>query len=478
MKKILFLMACFSLSEQKAQAKIYFDHEPEPIPVVEIQVVIPGGFVGRQSGVESASLMALSELMEYGTTKLGREQFLDRLAKFGADFSFSVGREYSYWTLTFPWVSGTSYASLTEILKENWSKPRLGGKELRTVKVKLQASMRSELDNDQAIVSNNTRRIFLRSVLGGEPAYMEDVQLLSETTVSNAFYQLLQKSPDVWAGFTGPNEAKPFVEHLLRSVFSGQGELEKTPLQTMLANVPFQKTRAPKTEMGSKNFYIFDKSERTQNVFLSMAFAPQETPSADGALNRELSQLLGAHVLVNNGLGSILPEEIRSKRGLAYAVMGVDGRYLSFDTLGFGANPQSSRIEEALKVFKEATEKSYVSGEYLTKLDSERWYNDFRSFKYERILSRSTAMGRLAARKEVVVGDSSYELYASNPAEWSLSKEDVAAQLKMQWSKSTVLSAIVGDADKLKPLIQQEFPEFKVQVIPYKSLISRHVSYQ
>ena len=152
---------------------------------------------------------------------------------------------------------------------------------------------------------------------------------------------------EIWAGVVAPQSSLGLVKTILTSVFAAEGTVVEgaEPRPLAVREVSAENLRAEHV------FLIVDKPGRTQTITSVIAVSPRRHD-----VEEELAADFGRHVLVDSGLGSIFGEEIRTKRGLAYSVMGVHAQYLGYPSLGVATNPLRPKSDEALDVIAEWTD--------------------------------------------------------------------------------------------------------------------------
>ena len=451
------IVACAST----ASADVYLDVEADPLPLVDITVVIPAGFESTEPAEAGAAIL-MGDILDAGTEKVDRAAFLDRLASFGASHEFSVSNLYSVWSLSFPVVEGKDYSSLVTLLSDNWRSPRLTAKTFRIATRKLEASLKGSLDSDMSLGASTSRRWINRREFGGYPVTVDSVAKLERTTVAKIWGRDFLGAGEVWAGVIAPPSSLPLVKSILAGVFSAQGQIVEGALPRPLAlrNVSSQALKAERV------FLILDKPGRTQTMTSIIAVSPRRYSHRE-----ELAAEFGSHILVDNGLGSIFGDEIRTKRGLAYSVSGVQPRFLGYPSLGLATNPVRPKTDEALGVVAELVASAYQDTSLIDDLPSESWTRQWKSFIYGKLLDRSSPDGRVAERMAVAVGELTPALYSRDLTDWSTDRLTVGNTLRDTWARSVVVGAVVGDAKELKPLVEKHFPDYRIAVIPYQEAV-------
>ena len=444
-----------------ARGDIVLDVEIDPLPLVELTVVVPAGF-DATSAEEAGAAILMGDVLDAGTRTLDRQAFLDRLASYGASHEFRVANLYSVWTLSFPMVEGKDYMALAQLVAENWTAPRLTAKTFRIATRKLEASLTASLDSDMGLGASTTRRWINARHLGGHPVTLDSVAELDRKTLERVWERDFVGAPEVWAGVVAPATSLPLVKSMLAGVFARQGAIVEGAPPRPLALSPIA-TGGLRPE---RVFLVLDKPGRTQTMTSIISVAPNRY-----TYREELAATFGSHVLVDSGLGSVFGDEIRTKRGLAYAVSGVEPRFLGLPSLGLATNPVRPKTDEALGVIAGLVTSAYEKATLLDELPTEQWTRQWKSFVYGELLDRSTPDGRIAERMAVAVGELSPKLYEKGPQDWRTDRLEVTNALKTTWAESVVVGAVVGDAKELRPLVEKHFPGYRVVVIPYRDAV-------
>ena len=443
-------------------AKVYYDHEAHPIPLVDVSIVLPIGFETKNPE-DSGAANLLSDMLENGTATLDRQAFLDKLASYGASTSFSVSNQYSYIRFSFPLLKDKNYDELIRVFAENWQKPRWTQDNFKLAVLKMESALTGALDSDMSLGISTARRWVNKKEFGGNPLFIDKLKKLTIDRVKAVHEKNFLTVPEMWVGVVGPTESAPLVKKMLAAMFPQQGEvIEGQRLEKMKVLAPADASKAK----ASKTILVVDKPGRNQTVTSVTAINPHDLPD-----DEDLAFQFGNHILVDSGLGSLFGDEIRNKRGLAYSVSGVSSQYLGFPVLGFAANPVRDRTDEAFGVFANLMKTSFETGTVFSEIPQDTWDRQWNSFTYSRILERSTPMGRLGERMSIITGGQSADLYKKPVSEWKVSKKDIEKLFSDHWKKSIITMSFVGEAKELKPLVEKHFPAYAVKVLSYKDTI-------
>jgi len=447
-----------------AQATIYFDREHDPLPLFSMQVMLPVGSLSKDP-VEAAALTLYSEIIQDGTEKLEKQAYQDALIAYGASVAFSVGRETSSWSLSFPIIEGRDYLPLLKLLRENWATPRLNQATFDNAKAKLEAGLRASLDQDMSLASLAGRRFLGVQDFKLYPIFLEGLKSLTLSTLKKTVEARVLSQAEVWAGYVGPRQQEALALDVVRTVFPEQGEIKKGVLERSLVKSPsFASTKA-----ASRHAIIVEKPGRSQTVvFVNGVFR-----SFPENFQHELALHFGGHVLGFSGLGSYFGDEIRNKRGLAYTVSPVQKFYLGKPAVGFLTNPVREKNAEALDVIADLLKSAYEEADVFKVLADDVWQRQWQSFRFGHILDNSSVSARLALRQAVVEGTLSPELASSQPSSWKASRDELTRYFRDAWAESSRVVVVVGDSKELKPLLQKAFPEYQIKVIALKDTLSQ-----
>jgi|GEM_PF-969091 len=452
----LFALLGSSLLSVSAQAYIYLDKELDPLPLFSLSVMLPVGSLSANP-VEAAAIAIYSEILEDGTERLEKQEYVDALSSFGANIGFSVGRDSASWSVSFPVIKGKDYAPLVELAKENWTRPRLTEESFENAKVKLNAALQASLDNDMGLAAVVGRRWMGIQDFKLYPVMSDALKILTLADVKKVAETKFHSLENVWAGYIGPQGYEYQADMFLKSVFEKQGSIRRGEYKKSLLKQP----QFPASHKGEKEAIIVEKSGRSQLVLFVTGVFP-EFPST---FNKELSLHFGGHILGFSGLGSYFGDEIRNKRGLAYTVSPLQKFYLGKPAVGFLTNPVREKNVEAMEVISDLLKSAYEESDVFRVLPEDVWQRQWQSFRYGHILDNSSVAARLGLRRSVVEGELSSELQKSDPADWNVSRDDLARYFRDSWAESSRLIVVVGESKELKPLMKKHFPDYKVSVM-------------
>jgi predicted Zn-dependent peptidase len=458
--KSLFIIAA-ALMSVESRATLYFDLEKDSIPVISISVVLPAGFQAYRPE-DSGVLNLLGEIFDQGALNVNRANFYKQMASFGANSSFAISNEATTWSLDFPYLKGKDYSPLFHLLAEQFRTPRFTDEALKLAKLKMGASLKASLDNDSSLVAGTASRIRAFKDFHSFPIMLDSLEKITLDKVKKSYEASFSKEMDGWAGVVGPESALPEIERGLKAVFPNLGDIKhgtkKSPLEFS--------ARKPVELKPYNAAVIIDRPDRTQTL-TSFTWLKPGIPSS---LKSALAQAFGNYIL-SDGLNSYFAEEIRTKRGLAYAVAGIDDVYLGQSITGLLANPQRARNAESTDVIGQLVKNAYEESNVFSLMSSSDWNTRFKSYQYDYILSQRTPDGRLGRRATVIEGDVYPGLALSSPDSWRMSAKEATQYFRERYEGSSRLLVVEGDAKELTPIVEKSFPNFKVIAVPYKDLL-------
>ena len=452
------------LSWSVAQAQIHFHAETDPLPLVEVMVVLPMGFDPDQAS-QSGLGQVWGDIFEGGTAQQNRESYLAALGRMGAQSQFQFGMFESTWSFRFPLPTrDQDRQQLVNLLSEVWRKPRWTNENFGVAKNQLEAALRASLDSDMSLGMATLRRWMGARWFGAHPLFAEDLKGVTLERSRALFEERMKSLKSLWVGYVGPESGDSLVVDILKESFPSLNELRRQPGAFVL-----NPSRASQSLVRvAPVAVIVDKPERNQVVMSMLALSPRPFN-----FEQELSFRFGQNLAIESGLSSIFGHEIRTARGLAYSVGGGVTRFRGLTGFSIVANPKAERADEALKVFSDLVASTYGTATRIGLLKQNDWDRQWKSFKYSRVLGRATPSARLAEWSDVVSGDLSVEFFGSDSSKWKLNRSQVQKELESRFADAAYAYSFVGDAKLIEPLVKRYFPSLEILVIPYRAALSR-----
>jgi predicted Zn-dependent peptidase len=460
MKKIYILLVS-AILPSALNAKIYLDYEPDPLPVIKLNIVVPST---RQTkgDVENLGLRFLEEFYESGTKRLSRQKFQDVLASYGASIEINTGYKYAEISATFPLNKGQLPAGFGDLIREDWETPRINKEGFDRTKKHLKANHLALLDRDSTLLNLGLQKYMATSLFGLSPystATYDKISLADVEELQKAYY----KKSDVWAGIIGPVEVKAQIAQLLTQIFPAAGEIKEGVMKEKLPT-GFQPEQVGAIK---PTFILIDKKDLAQIHYGFFRVSQKKEAAAT-----ELNDMFTYYVLAGAGVDSVFGKLIRRDRGIAYDVSGMMSDYYDHPIVSLYANPQKNKQEEAFSVLDSLIKDTFTDGKIIKSLSDNLWVGWLLSFRNGERHSGATPNGRLDKRKSIVKGELSFELYNTPVDEWTVKKNASASRLADIADHSYMIAGAVGDADDLKPMIKKYFPTYDLVTISYKDVIN------
>ncbi|HVJ64314.1 MAG TPA: hypothetical protein VM901_03570 [Bdellovibrionota bacterium] len=449
-----------------ASAKIYLDSVKDPLPLVEVSIVIPRG--ANNSDLKNFAAASIVDfVLESGTKARTKQELNDQLSAFGANMSMSIGTEFSYLNVSFPYLENKNYEDLFKILTEAFREPRFDKATFELAKKKLRSATLSMLDNDMSLARSMVWDWQFFKAYGRRPMTIEDIDTVALSEVQAFYNDKLLAAPDAWVGLVSPPQVKDKFAGLVAALLKKQGAVSEGEHLAPMIN----DRKAPKKVAPSKTFLVIDKKDRTQNVFAINTLVTSEISASN-----EFDFRFANYLLIGARFGSVFYDVIRHQNGFSYNVTPFDNRLMGVPSFGFVTNPVAARAIDAYKTIGDLVENYYEnSAEGFGKFDDKFWTSRLQSYKYSEIMGRSSEVKKLMRRKLVVLGEISPAYYKSEPNSWKVDKKDVLSTFTGLYDKSQVVAAAIGDGASLESLVKLNFPGYQVIKIPYQDTISSKI---
>ena len=324
--------------------------EERAIPMVALEISFDGGAALDPEG-RAGTANFLAAMLDEGAGELDSVAFAEAEQTTGMRLSFSSGRE----------SLSVSARMLSEQLDESLAllhlalhEPRLDDEPLRRVRGQILSSLRSDEADPDALARNAWfAAAFPEDSYGRDPdGTLETVAAISAEDLRAAHARLLTRT-GMKIGVVGAIDAEtlgPILDRLL-------GDLpEGAPRAMEPVSVAAQ---------GGVQVVPFDAPQST--VVFGHAGPMQDDPDF-------MAAFVLNHILGGGGFSSILMEEVRERRGLAY---GAYSYIASLDRAGLilgGTGTANARVAESLDVIREQWARVARDGVTAEQLDKAKRY--------------------------------------------------------------------------------------------------------
>lgn len=334
----------------------------QELPMVALRLVVPAGSWQDPRGKEGIAYLT-AHLLPEGTKKKSPAEIHEFLDRSGGRFFVEANADYTMVGFS---VLRRDLAGALELMVEMLREPAFLEEEFQRRRQRVLGEIASQEDRPSGLA----HRAFLQA-LWGPSGYGHDPRGLREAV--GGF-----QTQDVWDQYQRRIQGA-------RVLFVAVGDVEPEALQKRLSQLmagwkhremEAEEHPASPPEAGSK---IFIKKELPQaTVLMGQRSIPRNHPDFYGLL-------LMNHVLGGGGFASRLMEEIRSRRGLAYAVSSSLDARMRGGMFRVGFQTENRNLPQALEIALQQAElirrkpisskeleeaKAYLVGSFPLRLDS------------------------------------------------------------------------------------------------------------
>lgn len=334
----------------------------QELPVVALRMVVPGGSWEDPQGKEGIAYLT-AQLLPEGTNKRSPAEIHEFLDRSGGRFFVEANEDYTMVGFS---VIKKDLARALELMVEFLREPAFFEEEFFRRKQRLLGEIASQEDRPAGVA----HRAFLHA-LWGPSGYGHDPRGFTEAVESFQPQDVL-------------DHYKSRI-HGRRVIFVAVGDVEPEPLQERLSQLMsgWPALGSPCDEHPSLQFLegskVFIHKELPQaTVLMGQRSLPRHHPDV-------YALWVMNHVLGGGGFASRLMEEIRSRRGLAYAVSSSLDARIRAGLFRVGFQTENTNVPQAVEIALEQTElirkepisskeleeaKAFLIGSFPMRLDS------------------------------------------------------------------------------------------------------------
>jgi len=327
-------------------ARVYFVAAPE-LPMVDIEVTFDAGSARDGSKFGLAS-MTKSLLKEGGSGEWDADQVAEQFENWGAQFSVSLDRDMAavnLRSLTDTQLLSPALNLLTVVLKQ----PTFREKSLEQVRQRMLNALKMQ-EQDPASVADN---VFYQAVYGDHPYAISEVGL-KETVMALkreevvAFHQRYYVAKNAIVAIVGALD-KTGAEQLANQVVGTLPAGETAPALPAVA------------DLKEANLVHRPHPATQTHILIGQPGVARNDPDY-------FSLYVGNYILGGSGFASLLMDEVREKRGLAYSIYSyfspqrVPGPFIA------GLETRNDQTEEALKIVRQVLQDFVAQGPPAEKL--------------------------------------------------------------------------------------------------------------
>jgi zinc protease len=350
--------------QDKSGAKVYFA-PANGLPMVDVRIVFNAGSArdGDKKGV--AALTAA--LLDTGTGKLDASAVAEQFESVGAQFGVGLARDMAWVTLR----SLTESAILDKALQiahDILVNPAFNYTDFERDRQRTLLGLKRQEESPAAI----GQKAFFKALYGTHPyaspvsGKLETVEKLTRADILS-FYQQYYVAHNAVVVVVGDLD-RPATEKMVEQLLSG------LPAGNAAGMLPVPK-------------------DDCKGVVIKKIFPSAQTHIFSGALGVKrhdpdyFELYVGNHILGGSGLVSLITEEVREKRGLAYSAYSYFSPMAQFGPFMMGLQTRNDQADEAFEVLTETVSrfvkegptekqlkaaKSNITGGFALRLDSNR----------------------------------------------------------------------------------------------------------
>ncbi|MGH8550883.1 MAG: M16 family metallopeptidase [Methylococcales bacterium] len=349
--------------------RVYFV-EAKGLPLVDIQFVFDAG---SARDAEKFGLAALtSVLLDKGAGEWDAGQIAGRLEGVGAELGTGASQDSAWLTLrslTETRILATALKTTAKVL----TSPRFGSNDFAREQKRILAALRRYTESPAQVV----KKAFFERIYQTHPyahqvlGETETVQAITAREIRDFYlkYYVASNAIAVVVGDVTREKAASMVEELTAELKTG----------TRPAAIPPVDYRAE----GHRESVSFPSAQT--HIYAGMPALSQNDPDF-------FALYVGNHVLGGNGLVSLISEEIREKRGLAYSSSSIFSPMVRKGPFIMGLQTRNDQADEALRVLNEtigefiadgpkeeelANAKKNLTGGFVLRIDSNSKVSDY-----------------------------------------------------------------------------------------------------
>ncbi len=311
-------------------AKVMFVEAPA-IPMLDVRVIFNAGSA-RDGALPGLALMT-NMLLNDGAGKLTADQLAEGFESLGAQFGVSSLRDMAIVTLRTLTDEEVQKQSL-ELLEQVLTEPTFAEDEIERRRLQMRVALEKQKESPSATAKNN----FYEMLYGDHP-YAHDpggneqsIDAMTREDIAAFFkrYYVANNAVIALVGAIDRARAGEIAEQLTRDMPAG----EKAP-------------PLPKVEQSEKG------DELAVNFPSSQTHIYMGQPVMARGDEDFFPLYVGNHMLGGSGLVSMLSEQVREERGLAYSVYSYFSQMQKKGPFVFNAQTRTDRAHETLAVIRE-----------------------------------------------------------------------------------------------------------------------------
>ena len=416
--------------------------EDPSLPMVQFAFAIRYGAWADEKN-QSGATHLLFELMARGTKSRSRSQFSDAFESMGSSLGVSVTNDLALFHCA---CLKRYFEPTAELLLEMLCEPALDEKEFHILAEECQEELRAERDEDESLVTLFFREyLYQDHLLARAPeGTVESIASLSISDLRELHQKRFHSSQHIWF-FGGDFDCNSALAFVTRAAETLPGSPLSLPIVVPTQNV------VPKV-------VVVDKSDRTQ-VQTRIG-----TPIVNG-LHEDADLIWLGAVAFGGIFTSPFTREVRDIRGWSYfASATFQRRQRNIAPMILSAATSIDDVVDCLELQFELYEGLVRDGIGKEDLEHARSYL-LKRYPFNFTTPESLLVPSL---RNELLGKLENELFEFPSRLSSFDVELVCSSLKSNLPPKPSVAVLVGPGDNLMPRLEERFPHFDLEVVPYK----------
>ncbi len=325
--------------------QVYFVPAPE-LPMLDVHLVFDAG--SARDGAQNGVAMLTNGLLNQGTAEMTADQIVEKLDSLGVQVGFEVDRDSAMISLR-SLTDAELLPNALNILSDFLAKPDFNPTAFKRNQQQLLMLIKQKQQSPRSLASD----AFYHAIFAGHPyenpeeGTEETVKALTpaDTQAFHHKYYVAKNAVVAIVGAVDKARAAEIANQLLAKLPEGEKAADLPPVKAL-------------TE--GKLIHIEHPSTQT-TILMGQVGIERQHPDY-------FPLLVANHALGGSGFASLLVEEVREKRGLAYSTYSYLSPLKSKGVFMMGAQTRNEQAEQTIDVIKQTLLQFITAG-----VTSEKW---------------------------------------------------------------------------------------------------------
>lgn len=325
--------------------QVYFVPAPE-LPMLDVHLVFDAG--SARDGTQNGIAMLTNGLLNQGTANMTADQIVEKLDSLGVQVGFEVDRDSAMISLR-SLTDSSLLSNALNILSDFLAKPDFNPTAFKRNQQQLLMLIKQKQQSPRSLASD----AFYHAIFAGHPyenpeeGTEETVKMLTpmDTQAFHHKYYVAKNAVIAIVGAVDKTQAAEIANQLLAKLPEGEQAAALPPVKSL-------------TE--GKIIHIEHPSTQT-TILMGQVGIERQHPDY-------FPLLVANHALGGSGFASLLVEEVREKRGLAYSAYSYLSPLKSKGVFMMGAQTRNEQAEQTIEVIKQTLQQFMIAG-----VSPEKW---------------------------------------------------------------------------------------------------------